>query len=88
MEHWKIKLNWSKSVHVLHTLRHKNSVQQLFIEGMAVPQAEAVKDIGLHLNESLNWRHHIRHKPTKKHHSLWNVSLEETPSSAYNPKYF
>ena len=61
---WKIKLNELKSVHVTLSLRRKNNNIHTYLNGRQVPQAESTKYLGLHLDSSLNWKHHD--KPGQK----------------------
>jgi len=59
---WKIKLNRAKSVHVVYTLRHKNNILQVYLNGEEIPKSETAKYLGLHLDSRLNWKHHVRQK--------------------------
>ncbi len=59
---WKIKLNESKCVHVMYTLRPKNIHHSLYLNGIPVPQADSAKYLGMHLDSRLNWKHHVKQK--------------------------
>ena len=55
---WRIKINEEKSKHVNFSLRRGNCPQLLFNQ-ITIPQVEAVKYLGLHLDRRLTWKHHI-----------------------------
>jgi hypothetical protein len=55
---WKIKINGEKSKHVTFTLKRGNCPQIIFNQ-INIPQANAVKYLGLHLDRRLTWNHHI-----------------------------
>jgi len=59
---WKIKLNETKSNHVTFTLRRSNSNLRVYLNGIPIPQAESAKYLGLHLDNKLNWKHHVKQK--------------------------
>lgn len=59
---WKIKLNELKTVHVTFALRQKNSNLHAYLNGVQIPQADSAKYLGLHLDNKLNWKHHVRQK--------------------------
>ena len=55
---WKIKINEEKSKHVTFSLRRGNCPQLIFNQ-TNIPQADAVKYLGLHLDRRLTWNRHI-----------------------------
>ena len=57
-EIWQLNLNHTKSVHVTFALR-KGNCDPILINGSAVPQAEVVRSLGLHLDRRLTWKPHI-----------------------------
>lgn len=59
---WKIKLNELKSVQVTYTLRKKNNQYNTYLNGIQVPKEKSAKYLGLHLDERLNWNHHVKQK--------------------------
>lgn len=46
----KIKLNEAKSVHVLYTLRHTDSIYRVYLGSQPVLQVDSVKYLGMHLD--------------------------------------
>lgn len=61
LKKWKIKVNESKSSHITFTLR-KERCPTVTINQETIPQADAVKYLGLHLDSKLNWKEHITKK--------------------------
>lgn len=59
---WKIKLNELKSIHVTYALRKRNSNLHTYLNGVKIPPADTAKYLGLHLDNRLNWKHHVRQK--------------------------
>ena len=59
---WKIKLNELKSVHVTYALRRINNNLHTYLNGVQIPQQNSAKYLGLHLDNRLNWKHHVRQK--------------------------
>ncbi|CAB0039188.1 unnamed protein product [Trichogramma brassicae] len=55
---WRIKVNETKSIHITFTLR-RDSCPSVLMNGFAIPQADSVKYLGLHLDRRLTWRTHI-----------------------------
>lgn len=43
-------------------LGKKHTRQQLFIDGMPIPQIESAKYLDLPLYSRLNWKHHLQQK--------------------------
>lgn len=74
---WKIKLNESKSVHVTFALRKKDSNLYTYLNGVKIPQEESAKYLRLHLDNRLNWKHHVRQNAEqikqKQRHMYWLV---------------
>jgi hypothetical protein len=54
---WKIKINEEKSKHVTFTLSRR-ICPPLLLNQTSIPQADAVKYLGLHLNRRLTWNCH------------------------------
>lgn len=65
---WKIKLNESKSNHITFALRHTNSNLHIYLNGIQVPQVKSTKYLGLHLDNKLNWKHHVKQKSKQLKH--------------------
>lgn len=55
---WRIKINEAKSNHITFTLR-KETCPPVTLNGQAIPQADTVKYLGIHLDKRLTWRKHI-----------------------------
>jgi len=64
LKKWKIKVNESKSSHIMFTLR-KCQCPAVNINQAIIPQTEAVKYLGLHFDCRLNWKEHIARKKNK-----------------------
>ena len=58
---WKIKVNESKSTHIMFTLR-KGFCPPVSINQTIIPQTESVKYHELHFDCRLNWKEHITKK--------------------------
>jgi len=58
---WRLKINESKSSHITFTLRRRHS-PPVYINQTIVPQAEAVKYLGLHFDKRLTWKNHVTTK--------------------------
>jgi hypothetical protein len=58
LKKWKIKVNKSKSSHIMFTLR-KGHCTTVNVNQTIIPQTEAAKYLGLHFNCRLNWKEHI-----------------------------
>jgi len=69
---WKIKINEEKSKHVTFSLRRGNCPQLIFNQ-VSIPQADAVKYMGLHLDRRLTWNCHI--STLRKHLDLRTKEL-------------
>ena len=61
LHRWKIKVNESKSAHVTFTLR-KGNCPSVHLNHVNIQQQDVVKYLGLHLDSTLNWKHHIAKK--------------------------
>lgn len=57
-KHWRIKVNELKSVHVTFTLK-KNNCPTVQLNNCVLPQKDAVKYLGMHLDRRLTWQTHI-----------------------------
>jgi len=55
---WKIRIKEEKFKHVTFSLRRGNCPQLIFNQ-TNIPQADAVKYLGLHLDRRLTWNRHI-----------------------------
>jgi len=60
-EKWRVKVNHSKSVHTTFTLRH-GQCPNVTINNIPIPPLNAVKYLGLILDQKLTWNKHIRAK--------------------------
>jgi hypothetical protein len=58
LKKWRIKANETKSVNVTFTLR-RGSCPPVTLNNIAVPQADHVRYLGLHLDKRLTWQKHI-----------------------------
>jgi hypothetical protein len=58
LKKWKIKANEPKSVHFTFTTR-REICPRVHINNVNLPQQEAAKYLGLHLNRRLSWLKHI-----------------------------
>lgn len=61
LDHWKIRVNPSKCVHVTFTL-NKSKCPNIHINGLLVPEKDHIKYLGIHLDKRLTWTHHIEAK--------------------------
>jgi len=55
---WRIKVNETKSTHVTFTMR-RETCPTITLNNSAIPQAEDVKYLGIHLDQRLTWKKHI-----------------------------
>ncbi|CAG7816914.1 unnamed protein product, partial [Allacma fusca] len=69
---WKIKLNENKSTMTTYTYR-KYGYAFISINGSIIPQTNASKYLGLHLDSRLNWNHHIKVKRKELDYRLKNL---------------
>jgi hypothetical protein len=60
-QYWRIKINATKSKHIIFTLRSYR-YQPATMGGKLIPKADAVRYLGIHLDVRLNWKEHIRIK--------------------------
>jgi len=58
---WRLKINQSKSVHCIFTLR-PTPCPAVTIHGISIPNSQTVKYFGLTLDRRLTWAHHIKSK--------------------------
>jgi hypothetical protein len=61
---WKIKINQAKSAHVTFTTR-RTICPPVTMNNILIPMQTDIKYLGLHLDQHLTWRTHIK---TKRHH--------------------
>ncbi len=59
---WRIKLNESKSAHIIFTNRRITNDIPLYINGNIVPVANTAKYLGMTLDTKLKWKEHIKKK--------------------------
>ncbi len=80
---WKIAINEAKSIWVDFTLR-RYVYQPSVLDGKLVPQANAARYLGLHLDSKLNWAEHIWQKRDllnlKLRNYSWLIGRRSTPS--------
>jgi len=69
---WKIKINEEKSKHVTFSLRRGNCPQLIFNQ-TNIPQADAIKYLGLNLDRKHTWNRHI--STLRKHLDLRTKEL-------------
>jgi len=58
---WKIKINQAKSAHVTFTTKH-TLCPPVTMNNVPIPMQTDVKYLGLHLDQLLTWRTHIKAK--------------------------
>lgn len=58
LKRWRIKANEAKSQHVTFTLRTE-TCPSVTLNGQQLPRSENAKYLGMHLDQRLNWKHHI-----------------------------
>jgi hypothetical protein len=61
LSNWKIKVNETKSQHVTFSMR-TSTCPPVTLNNVALPQVDAVKYLGIHLDRRLNWHTHIWNK--------------------------
>lgn len=61
MHKWRIRVQEQKCVQVTFTL-NKNSCPPVLFNGVAIPNANEVRYLGVHLDRRLTWRRHIEAK--------------------------
>jgi hypothetical protein len=69
LQQWRICANESKSTQITFTLR-RDDCPPVYLNGRPIPQNNAVKYLGLHLDRRLTWRTHIHAKRKKLDLSL------------------
>lgn len=72
LQRWRLKPSVTKSTQVTFTLR-KGICGPVYMEGKALPNADSVKYLGLHLDRRLTWANHIKAK--KREANLQFLSL-------------
>ena len=83
---WKIKINESKSTHLTLTLRRDPS-PPIYLNNVEITPATAVKYLGLHLDNTLDWKEHIIRKWKQtdlRHKELCWLLGRSSPLSARN----
>jgi len=58
LKQWRIKANENKSTHVTFSLK-RETCPAVTLNGEHIPQEEAAKYLGLHLDHRLTWQKHI-----------------------------
>lgn len=61
LQKWKIKVNHEKSAHITFTNRHVNC-PHVTINHQVIPMKTEVKYLGIHLDQKLTWKAHIKAK--------------------------
>ena len=64
---WRLKINETKSKHIIFTLR-RGHCPPVYFNTAAIPRAESIKYLGLHFDKQLNWKKHVT--TTRKHLDL------------------
>jgi hypothetical protein len=89
LEHWlqwRICANESKSTQITFTLR-RDDRPPVYLNGRPIPQNNAVKYLGLHLDGRLTWRTHIHAKRKQLDLSLkrmyWILDFKLSPCFEY-----
>jgi hypothetical protein len=73
MEQWKIKVNPAKSIQITFTTR-RAVCPQVSINNVPIPIKREVKYLGLHLEEKLTWRTHIKTKRRQLELKIRNIN--------------
>jgi len=58
LKRWRIKANENKSTHITFSLKHE-TCPAVTLNGQHIPQREASKYLGIHLDRRLTWKKHI-----------------------------
>jgi hypothetical protein len=58
LQQWRIKVNETKSVHIIFTLK-QGTCPPALLNGTRIPQSGSIKYLGLHLDRRLTWRTNI-----------------------------
>lgn len=82
---WKIKINQTKSVQVTFTTRRMNC-PQVNINNIKIPVQTETKYLGLHLDQKLTWRKHIKTKRQQLNLRLREMSWLLGPKSKLSIK--
>jgi hypothetical protein len=61
---WRIKVNETKSICVIYTLR-RTDCPRVYINNVEIPRANVAKYLGLHLDSKMTWKDHITKKKKK-----------------------
>lgn len=73
LKKWRIRVNETKSVHVTFTLK-KSICPPVALNNTLIPQDNKARYLGIHLDQKLNWKHHIQMKKTQldlKHRKMF-----------------
>jgi hypothetical protein len=73
MEQWKINVNPAKSTQITFTTR-RAACPQVSINNVPIPIKREVKYLGLHLDEKLTWRTHIKTKRRQLDLKIRNIN--------------
>jgi hypothetical protein len=60
---WRLKINETKSKHIIFTLS-RAQCPPVYFNKAAIPRAESIKYLGLHFDKQLNWKKNVT---TRKH---------------------
>jgi len=69
---WKLKINESKSSHILFTLR-QGQCPLVQINHTNIPQTETVKYLGIHFDKHLTWKDHVLTKRKQLEHKTREI---------------
>ena len=72
LQKWKMKVNETKSTHIMFTLR-KGQCPPVCINQTVIPQVETVKYLGLHFDRKLTWKEHIAIKRKQLDHKTRDI---------------
>jgi len=60
-----MEINASKTVYQFFSVRHKNDSFDLKINSQKLPKSESTKYLGVHLDNKLSWKNHMKHTINK-----------------------
>lgn len=66
---WHIKINESKSIHTIFTLR-QDQYPSIFLNNKQILSSDTVKYLGLSFDKKLNWSKHLRKTKTDLNHTF------------------
>jgi hypothetical protein len=61
LQAWRIKVNETKSTHVIYTLR-RSDCPHVYLNNIEILRAKVAKYLGLHLDSKMTWEVHIKKK--------------------------